>query len=318
MLRIVAQDWHDQLTLTRNLVTPGVRNAFYTRVKAGEFARVCRGAYVPRELWETSSARGRHLLRVRAVAAMSGEELVFSHHSATALWQLPLVGHWPGRVHTVTPLAPGGLSNRVIVRHARGLPSVVELVDGLNVVGLAHTVIDMAAVSPFPAAVAIADAALRRTEHPLDGMPRSVLTSADLVREASRLALRHSSAKVRRVVEFADAAADLPGESLSRVNMHLAGIPAPRLQVRLQGASGKWYFVDFWWPSFNLIGEFDGKDKYQNPKYLRGRTSDQAVYEEKLREDDLRAAGHGMTRWKWDVAISPTKLAAQLYKAGLR
>lgn len=318
MLRIVAQDWYDQLTLTRSLVTPGSRNAFYSRVKAGEFARVCRGAYVPRELWETSSARGRHFLRVRAVAALSREELVFSHYSATALWRLPLVGQWPARVHTVTPLAPGGLSNRAIIRHAQGVPAIVDLVEGLNVAGIARTVIDMATVCPFPAAVAIADAALRRTEYPVDGVPRTFITRDDLNREARALALRHSSAKVGRVIEFADAAADLPGESLSRVNMHVAGIPAPQLQAPLRGASGKLYFVDFWWPDFNLIGEFDGKDKYMNPKYLRGRTSEQALYDEKLREDDLRAAGHGMTRWKWEVAISPTKLAAHLYRAGLR
>jgi hypothetical protein len=318
MLRIVAQDWHGQLTLTRSLKTPGSRNAFYSRVKAGEFARVCRGAYVPRELWATSSVRVRHLLRVRAVAALSNEELVFSHYSATALWRLPLVGQWPARVHTVTALAPGGLSNRAIVRHAQGLPGIVDLVDGLNVVGIARTVIEMAAVCPFPAAVAIADAALRRSAHPIDGVPRTLITHDDLKREATGLALRHSSAKVARVIQFADAAADLPGESLSRVNMHVAGIPVPQLQAPLRGASGKLYFVDFWWPQFRLIGEFDGKDKYKNPQYLRGRTPEQALYDEKLREDDLRAAGHGMTRWKWEVAISPTKLAAHLYRAGLR
>jgi hypothetical protein len=90
------------------------------------------------------------------------------------------------------------------------------------------------------------------------------------------------------------------------------------LQVELLGASGRRYIVDFWWPEFDVIGEFDGEDKYRNPVYLRGRTPEQALLDEKEREDDLRAAGHGMVRWKWDVARSPRLLAMKLNRAGVR
>jgi len=100
--------------------------------------------------------------------------------------------------------------------------------------------------------------------------------------------------------------------------MRSAGIPTPELQVELYGASGKRYFADFYWRDLRLIGEFDGVAKYKDPKFLRGRTPEQALLDEKTREDDLRAAQHGFSRWGWDVALSPARLAAQLRKAGVR
>ena len=105
---------------------------------------------------------------------------------------------------------------------------------------------------------------------------------------------------------------------MSRVSILRAGLTAPLLQVPLRGASGKEYFVDFFWPEFNVVGEFDGKAKYTDPAFLRGRTAEQAVYDEKLREDDLRAVPYGFTRWKWSTAISPAALGALLSRARVR
>ena len=100
--------------------------------------------------------------------------------------------------------------------------------------------------------------------------------------------------------------------------MEVAGLPAPELQVEIRGVSGRRYFVDFWWEKYRLMGEFDGKGKYTDPEFLRGRTPEQALLEEKAREDDLRATGRGMTRWGWVVARSPRLLRAHLDAAGLR
>jgi hypothetical protein len=102
------------------------------------------------------------------------------------------------------------------------------------------------------------------------------------------------------------------------VNIALAKLTPPELQAAVRGASGRVWHVDFWWPEFNLIGEFDGKAKYTDERYLRGRTSQEVLYEEKLREDDLRAAAHGFVRWPWEVAISMPRLRARLIAAGLR
>ena len=206
----------------------------------------------------------------------------------------------------------------MLVRHTVGMPELTEMIDGLHVTSLARTVVDIASARSFTHAVTMADAALRRSLHPLRGVPPTALSRELLAEELDRLPLRHGSVKARRVVEFADGLADRPGESVSRVNMHRAALSAPQLQVVLTGRSGRRYVVDFWWPQFNVIGEFDGRAKYTDPEFLRGRTPEQALLDEKSREDDLRAAGHSVSRWGWDVAINPRLLRAHLVAAGVR
>jgi hypothetical protein len=314
----VTQEWQDRLVLTRELSTAGARAAFFASVRRGEFVAVLRGAYMAAEAWAAMAGDEQYRTVVLAAAELLPGMPVFSHYSAAALWRLPMVGAWQWRVHVTVPVADGGRSNGAVFRHTVGIPDDLERIDGLSVTSLGRTVLDLARVSSFGQAVVFADAALRRTAHPFDGMPRTSLGVADLHRELAGVPLRQGTAKIREVIEFADGAADRPGESLSRVSMLRAGVTMPQLQAPLRGASGKQYFVDFWWPAFNVIGEFDGRDKYRLPEFLRGRTPEQALYDEKQREDDLRAAGHGMSRWPWEVAVSPRKLAAHLAIAGVK
>ncbi len=183
---------------------------------------------------------------------------------------------------------------------------------------LARTAVDVASRLDFVAAVVVVDAALRRASHPLPYLPISPITLSNLVEQLQELPLRRGRQKASTAIEFADGAADRPGESVSRANMRRMGCPMPQIQVAVAGASGRIYIVDFWWPEFNTIGEFDGDVKYTDPEFLRGRTPEQALLDEKRREDDLRAAGHGMCRWNWLTAISLHRLQAHLRAAGIR
>ena len=306
------------ITLARDVDVPGERATLYSRVKRGELVALFRGVYVYAEAWARSSQDERHLLRVHAASYYLKDDEFFSHWSAAVLWRLPSIASWPARVHVRGPVRPGGRSSAMFARHEGAVLHDIGQVDDVPVTSLARTVVDIAAVASLPAAVAIADAALRRTEHPSPIAPVTTLTRAELRAEAARVSIRRGSARIRRVVEFADGRADRPGESVSRVNIHLAGLPAPQLQVPMKGASGRSYVVDFWWPQFNLIGEFDGQAKYRDAEFLSGRTPQQAVYDEKLREDDLRATGKGMSRWPWEVAVSLQRLRAHLGAAGIR
>ena len=67
--------------------------------------------------------------------------------------------------------------------------------------------------------------------------------------------------------------------------------------------------VDFWWPEFNLAGEFDGKGKYLRDEMLAGRTTAEVL---------LAELGPTMVRWDWDIARSLPLLDARLRAAGLR
>jgi len=311
-------DWIDHIHISSQLRIPGERYEFFASVARGELVALFPGVYIRALLWNSLSQDQKYRARVKAASLVVPPDTVFSHHSAAALWRLPLVGRWPTRAHVTVPGASGGRSTKMLERHTVGVPQELVSIDGLLVSTLARTVADMAACTPFATGVAIADAALRRTAHPLASVPRTLITREDLIRELHKMPLTHGGAKARRVVEFADGKSDRPGESVSRANMECIGISMPQLQVSLAGASGRVYVVDFWWPEFNMIGEFDGDAKYSDPEFLRGRTPEQALIDEKRREDDLRAAGHGMTRWHWQVATSLNRLRAHLLAAGIR
>jgi hypothetical protein len=318
MLNPLTLSWRDELTLTREITVAGDRSEFYRLVHHGDFVALRRGVYMKAWRWAELDRDERYLARVRASVAFT-EGLVVSHLSASAVWRLPWVGPYPSFVHAVCEDArSGGRRSSAIRLHALGAPDDFAEIDGVGVTSLARTVVDVARTSSFAQAVVVADAALRRSSIPLDGLPATFLTPDDLHREVGLVALTHGTAKALRAIEFADARADSPGESISRVNMSLARLTAPILQAPLRGASGKVWNVDFWWPTYNLIGEFDGKAKYTEEKYLKGRTPQQALYDEKMREDDLRSAHHNFTRWPWATATSMPLLRAHLIAAGLR
>jgi hypothetical protein len=311
-------EWGDDFVLTRDLQIPGDRTAFYARIRRGEYVAVTRGVYIPAHLWSDMDGTARYMSRVRSIALSHGQPLLFSHLSAAAIWGLPNLSAWPRRVEVLSSAAPGGRSSSTVFRHTVGIPDEVVKIDGLRVTSLERTVVDLCRTLPHADAVVFADAALRRSTHPVVDLPQTLVDRAALLCELDLVPASRGTARARAAITFADAAADRPGESISRVNIHAAGLTRPRLQAPLRGASGRVWTVDFWWEEFNLIGEFDGKAKYSDPEFLRGRTPQQAVYDEKLREDDLRAAGHGMTRWPWGVATSMPRLRGHLIAAGVR
>lgn len=139
-----------------------------------------------------------------------------------------------------------------------------------------------------------------------------------LQRVLDDLAPTRGRRRAQAVVEFANPLAGSVGESWSRVQVADAGLPAPLLQARFDDRLGLIGFVDFYWPDFGLIGEFDGLVKYSDPAMLAGRTPAQALTDEKRREDRLRGTGPRVARWVWATLRARGALAAQLRAAGLR
>jgi hypothetical protein len=109
-----------------------------------------------------------------------------------------------------------------------------------------------------------------------------------------------------------------PGETLSRLAIHRAGLPAPELQhlVRTEGGVvlGQ---VDFWWDEFATAGEFDGRAKYGR-LLLPGQDPGDVVFAEKVREDALRAGGREVVRWIWPELSSFDGVARRIRTAFAR
>lgn len=302
------EDWSDAFVLASDLRGDRVR-PWHRAGSEGPLIKLRRGVYLERDMWKAADADERLRWRIRAAAAESPRELVFSHLSAAVLWGLPIVGPRPAIPHVTeratTPQPSLGQLRRTTVRDDF---ESVEL-NGLRVTSLARTVVDVARTEPLSVSLPVVDAALA-------GAASRCASDRNVLLAVLERATARGRAMARTAVKLGDARAESPGESVSRAAMHVCGFPMPELQKVFVDGQGR-MIVDFWWPDAGLVGEFDGVGKYLRHEYLGGMTPGEAVVAEKKREDRLRALGPRVTRWGWDTAWSIPIFRRHLIGAGL-
>jgi hypothetical protein len=276
-------------------------------VRRGELTRLQRGTYLHDATPLTGPAR--HATVVAATLAGLRIPGVVSHVSAAVLHGLPIWNVPLGRVHLTRQASASGSGSRRVHQHVGRLPDdEVIALDGMAVTDLARTAVDVARTLPFEQAVVIVDAALATKK-----TTRDDLTDC-LARMGAVPGVRHAA----RVVAFADRRSESVGESRSRVLLKRLGLPAPDLQVRLRRADGSEVArCDFGWREHRTIAEFDGRIKYG--RLLRpGQDPGDAVFEEKLREDDIRDHGWKVGRWIWRELDTPLVIGDRLRRAFAR
>jgi hypothetical protein len=276
---------------------------------------VSRGAYLDGRAWQELGPRERYLLRIRAVAETRRNRPVISHWSAAAVHGLPMIAEWPSSVHVTQPLARGSRSRNGVVRHSLRLeePDVIEI-DGMLVTTIARTLLDVAAVAPQAASVAMVDFALHVDRF---GRRGPLVTQDELLELWESSLPFRGHVRSRDVIEFGETAADTPLESVSRVNMRKIGCPRPLLQAQFRDADGFIGESDFYWEDCRVVGEADGDRKYLDEAFRSGRTPEQVLLDEKVREDRIRALGNGFGRWRWTTANDPAALRRKLLATGL-
>jgi hypothetical protein len=309
-------DASKRLVLARDLDEPFESRRQHARnVRRGSEIRVSHGAYVDAATWEALDPRSRYLLHVRAVAETRHHRPVLSHRSAAAVHGLPVLGEWPRSVHITAGVAAGGRSSGDIIRHSARLADddVVE-VDGLLVTSVARTVLDLATDEPLLESVPALDRALHIDRR---GVPAPLITTEAIWASYARRMPFRGHVRARTAIEFAVSDADSPLESVSRVNMRAIGCPRPELQARFDDYRGLIGFSEFYWREHRTVGEADGRSKYTDPRYRRGRTLEEVLLDEKTRADRIRALGIAVSRWGWQIGVSPVLLARHLAAAGL-
>ncbi len=285
--------------------------AYRHAAELGKLVRIHRGAYMDAQAWGRLDAEEQYRIRATAAVEASRSRPVLSHESAAVLWGIPRVRPLPSRIHVLASKAAGSRPEGPFQRHATDWFDVGIVDRGTyRITGTARTLIDYCAVVPFADAVVAFDWALHKAKEPslLRGTLEALTRRLHPVRTQSR---------VLRALGFADAAAESPGESLSRVVIFQLGFPAPVLQERFADPRGRIGRVDFWWPDTRVIGEFDGATKYMEPRFTGGVAPARVLMEEKRRENRLRALGPSVVRWDWRAASRPGELRALLMEAGL-
>jgi very-short-patch-repair endonuclease len=270
---------------TSDLLGLGVTaSALRTLTRRGELRSLGRGAYATKQLaeWLAAVPAGDVLLRAAGAIATAGPGSVVSHHTAAQIHGLQMYAKAPAPVQITRPPGLGSKSGKPGVQvHTARLPDShvgVRLI--VPVTSVARTVVDLARASAFSAGVVVADSALRQK-----------LASRKDLRAVVADCMKWPGIKnAAKVVEFADAAAESPLESLARVVFAEGGLRPPQLQVEISDGEfiGR---VDFLWPEYRTIVEVDGAIKY---------AIDPARARDQLRRDSrLRRAGYELEHFEW-------------------
>lgn len=275
---------------------------------------VRRGYYRVADVQLTGSDRYR--LRILATADARRDGLVFTHASAAELWGCPQLQSDVQYVHT-TVVGSARRTTAAVMVHRGIIPDghVVELPNGLLVSSREWTAVQVAATQPLPNVLLALD-------HLVAGLVDSTrLSPGEVVESLVRLIPRRmkGGARAERHLRLADPRSGSAGESLSRGQMVLLGVPTPELQVHFpRGDRPGDDIVDFDWPELGVFGEFDGKAKYVDRALAQGRGPEDVLWDEKLREDRIRRHRPRGARWGWEDALSRTRLAHVLAAAGVR
>jgi hypothetical protein len=168
-------------------------------------------------------------------------------------------------------------------------------IGGAAVTSVARTLADVGRHRPQATAVAAIDAALNSERVTMDALD-------DVLRFCwnwPRVARAH------RAVRLSDARSESPLESISRLVIGRMRLPVAALQTNIFDEHGRLVGrADFYWDEFGVVGEADGRSKYDD----RG-----VLIMEKQRQEVFEDLGLVVVRWGWsDAAYRPHLVRAKL------
>lgn len=281
------------------------RRSLARDVERGLLVRIRRGVYAHRGVWDGLTPEARHVVAMRALAAVSCEPPVFSHWSAAVGRSVPVLDRRRlRRVHVTSTRDARRTLQGVAVHEFSVSPAEIVQIGDLRMTALSRTVVDVAGASPFREGVVTADGAMRA------GVRRVALREAEVL-----VGLRRAAARIADVIGFAHPLAESAAESGSRCGYLFNGIAPPVLQQRFFDHRGFVARSDFFDPERRFVGEADGKQKLLDPA-LATEGAGRALWEEKRREDRLLACVTRVARWGWEESCSTTALGRVLASHG--
>lgn len=261
-------------TVAEAYATGWTASALQNAVRHGRIRRLRRGVY---------TALGKETPALAAVgAARAVPQAVVSHRSAALLHGLPLIGPQPPVPELTVPPRTRGDIPSVHPHRARLRPEDVVTVGDTKVTAVARTVCDLARHRPLSTAVAAIDAALYRQ-----------LTTVEQIQDVLQFCRNWPrTQRAHRAVRLSDGRAESPLESISRLVMVRLGIPQPEIQKQIFDRYGLLIGRgDFYWDEYGVIGEADGRSKYDTRLVLT---------REKERQEDFENLALVVVRWGWD------------------
>jgi hypothetical protein len=253
-------------------------------LRTGQWTRLRRGIYIETRL-QPSDPVHIHAVAARAVLFRVGASASASHVTAAAVHNLAMLEPDLSLVNITRPTLASSRIEAGVHHHIGHIPvSHLISVDGIAVTDVAWSVLDLSRAASFEQGVVTAEAALwtGRT---------SIVALQDALDDCRDWP---GSKNAGRVISFASTGSESPGESLARIAFERQGLPAPEQQVEIRDRAGLIGIADFVWGAHGVIGEFDGRIKYQG-QLVEPNT----LYAEKRREDRMRELGFEFVRFGW-------------------
>jgi hypothetical protein len=250
-----------------------------------------RGLYVDGELWDALDPhREQHRLRTRAVILGLKRGFVVSHDSSAHEHGLEIL--LPQFPHThITRRGSTTAWTRYGVKHhyAGFRPEQVMLIDGLEVLDIARTAVDMAREHGEPYGEIACDAAMRH------GVTRDQLRAA-----CEPMANWPYIHRTRSAVEFADPGAQTVIETLGRLLVDELSIGAVETQFPMRDDNGRVIWCDM--RVGRHIFETHGKVKFLSPEEggVADRPASEVAWRAQKRDRWLRQEGLGCSHIYWE------------------
>ena len=257
-------------------------------LRGASWRRVGRGVYASRAIADDPVTRLKAALRrLPGTAAFSGRTAAFLHS---------LDARPPVAIEaTLPPTTPTTHLVGITIRRCQLDADDVVLVQGMRVMSVLRTVVDLACRLELVEAVVVLDAALHKAKVTVD--------------ELQGWALKHAGyrgvAKLRRAIELAEPKTESPMETRLRLALMLAGLPRPQAQVDLRDPSGCFVArVDLLYPEHRLVIEYDSA------------THRDSISADNRRQNRLVEAGYRILRFTGpDVLAAPPSVVDLVRKA---
>jgi hypothetical protein len=228
---------------------------------------------------------------------------VASHASAALLWGLPVRQIPASPCVTQSAGRAGSLAGAHLYRAALSEDDVATSEHGRRVrlTTVERTVADVARADGALAGLVVGDAALHRQ-----------MTDERAVAMAARSCAGWPGARsAAAMLPLLESRSESPLETCSRFCIHRHGVEPPELQTLIFDRGGRILArADFYWDEFGVVGEADGRDKYE-AGFTRLR-------EEKRRQERLEETGLVVVRWGSEDLAEPATLVARLRAAFAR
>ena len=229
---------------TRELLRVLSPKALEVAVRAGRLFRVRRGVY--------SLTPPGVSARLAALDLASGMRIVACMHTAAEMYGF---GTEPDeRLHILDPGIRLRPSPELMVHQRIGAP--LTKIRGRLATAPAWTAVEIARTLRRPRALAALDAALHV----------GCCSAAELTAAVDEQKGRRGIVHVRELVSLADGRAESPMESEARSIFIDGGLPLPELQYEIVDLHGKLWRVDFAWPDFKVIAEYDSVEWHASPE----------------------------------------------------